>query len=169
MARNRICAAEAMAEARSPGLPRSLTFQSQPERAALPKPAAEFYHSRNLSELVLGKAPEWAQLPCAMKAKSAFPASPRALLLREAPVFFLALVFALLPTLVSLFSWFCGRFLFRAIFSSPISVWVSACGAALISVKRWALAFRAVCALVFSQSPPTFPILRRRALLAEWP
>jgi hypothetical protein len=158
-----------MAVARSPGLPRCRTSRPKPDRAAPTEPAAEFFHSRSLSELALGKGPEWAPLRRAMEAASAFPASPRALLLREAPVFFLALVFPLLSAPVSLFSWFCVQFLFRPVFSSPISVWVAACGAALISVKRQALAFPAVWALVFSQSPPTFPILRRLVLLAEWP
>jgi len=148
------------AEARSLGLPRYRTFRSTPERAA-PAPSAEF--------LALGKAPESARLPSAVEAASAFPAQRRAPLLREALAFFLASVFPLLSAPVWLFSWFCVRFLFRAISSSPISVWVWACGAALISVKRSARASRAASALVFSQPALAFPILRRLALLAEWP
>jgi hypothetical protein len=115
----------------------------------------------------LGKPPETARLPRALEAASAFPAQRRALLLREAMAFFLALVFPPLSARAWLFSSFCVRFLFRAV--SLISVWVWACGAALISVKRSALVSRGASALVFSQLPLAFPILRLPALLAEWP
>ena len=101
-----------MAEARSPGLPRYRTFRPEPGRVAPPEPPAEF--------LALGKTPESAQLPRAVEAASVFPAPPRALLLHEALAFFLALVFLLLSARAWLFSWFCVRFLFRAI--SLISV-----------------------------------------------
>ena len=159
-----------MGETRSPGLPRSRTFQSEPGLVVPPKPAAEFFHSRSLSELALGKAPESAQLPRAVETASAFPEPRRALLPREALAFFLALVFPLLSAPVCLFLWFCARFLFRAISSLPISVWVWACDdAVLISVNRCVRESRAASALVFSQPPLAFPILRRLALLAEWP
>jgi hypothetical protein len=79
-----------MAEARSLGLPRNRTFRSQPGRADPPEPAAEFFHSRSLSDLALGKAPDLEQLPRA--AEVSFLTA----LLREALVFFLALVFPLL-------------------------------------------------------------------------
>lgn len=159
-----------MAEARSPGLPRYQTFRSQPERAGSPKPHAEFFHSRSLSELASGKAPESARLPPAVEAAVAFPGLRRAVLRCEALAFFLALAFLLLSASVCLFSWFCVRFAFRAISSSSISVWVWAYGdAALIWVKRWVLAFRAASAPVFSQPSLAFRILRRLTLLAEWP
>src|ERR1700741_1700914 len=113
-----------MAEARSPGLPRYRTFQSQLERAAPREPPAKFFHSRGLSELALGKAPESVQ------AASAFLTQRRALLLREALAFSLALVFPLLRALVCLFSLFCARLFFRA--TSLISIWAWANGAASI-------------------------------------
>ena len=63
----------------------------------------------------------------------------------EAPAFLVASVFPplLAPLWLSQFSWIFARFLSRPISFSQPSVWVWACGAALISVKRWALAFRA--------------------------
>lgn len=111
-----------MVEARSPGLPRYQTFRSEPERAGPQKRRAEFFHSRNLSELALGKAPEPVRPLRVVELASAFPASRRALLRREALAFFLALAFPLLSASVLLFSWFCVRFAFRAISSLPISV-----------------------------------------------
>ena len=63
----------------------------------------------------------------------------------EVPAFLVASVFPplLAPLWLSQFSWIFARFLSRPISFSQPSVWVWACGAALISVKRWALAFRA--------------------------
>ena len=133
-----------MAEARTPGLPRYQTFRSQPGRAAPPEPPAEF--------LALGMGPESARLPRAVATATAFPMQLRALLLCEALAFFLALVFLLRlcePTWISLVSRFCWHFPSRGISSSPISVWVWARDAVLISVKRSARASRAASDLVF--------------------
>ena len=142
-----------MGEARSPGLPRYRTFRPEPGRAAPLGPPAEF--------LALGKVPESPRLTRVVEAASAFPAQRRVLLAREALAFFLALVFPLLPAPVWSSSWFCVRFLCHGIFSSPISVWAWACGAALISVKQWVRVSRAALDLVFSP-------LRLLILLLEW-
>src|SRR6266496_1523142 len=68
---------------------------------------------------------------------------------REALASLMALVFPL-PSAPLWISWFCVRFLCHGIFSSPISVWAWACGAALISVKLWVRASRAALALALS-------------------
>jgi hypothetical protein len=90
-----------------------------------------------------------------------FRLTPRALL-REMPVFFAVLAFPLLLALVSLsriFSIFV-RFLSPTTSSSPLSVWGWACGAALISMTRWAQAFYEALTM---QRPP----LRRFRLLVS--
>ena len=70
---------------------------------------------------------------------------PRCALPCEAPAFLVASVFPplLAPLWLSQFSWIFARFLSRPISFSQLSVWVWACGAALISVKRWPRASRA--------------------------
>ena len=70
---------------------------------------------------------------------------PRHALLREAPAFFPVSVFALLlaSIWISPLSLFCVKPPSDGISSSPIAVSVWACGAALISMKRWARASRA--------------------------
>ena len=140
MARNLICAAEARAEARSPGLPRYRTFRLQPERARRREGRAE--------PLAAVRAQASArQLPAAVEDFLAIP------LLREALAFFVALVFPLLSAPVWLFSSFCVPFLSRAISSSPISVSVWACDAALISVRLLLRASPAALALALSLLP----------------
>ena len=70
---------------------------------------------------------------------------PRCALPCEVPAFLVASVFPplLAPLWLSQFSWIFARFASRPISFSQFSVWVWACGAALISVKRWAQASRA--------------------------
>jgi len=146
MARNRICAAEARAEARSPGLRRCRTFRPEPGPGRQREEHAELLASSK----VLGSGRPLCE------AAANFLVIP---LLHEALAFFVALVFPLLSVPVWLFSSFCVPFLSRAISSSPISAW--ACGAALISAKLLVRASRAALALVFSP-------LRLLILLLEW-
>ena len=141
-------------EARNPGLPRCRTFRPEPDRAAPREPRAEF--------LALGKAPRSARLPRAAETASAFRAQRCALLLPEALAFFLALGFPLLSAHVCVFSCFCVRLLFRAIFL--VSVWVLACGAVLTSVKQSLQVSRAVSDLVFPPRRLLILLLERR-----WP
>jgi hypothetical protein len=72
-----------------------------------------------------------------------FPLTPGALL-REPPVFFAVLAFPLLLVPVSLSQLFLifVRLPSRKTSSSSLSVWVWACGVALISIPRWARVFR---------------------------
>jgi len=153
MARNQICAAEAMAEARSPGLPRYRTFR--------PQPGPGRWLEEHAEPLASGKVQASArQLPAAVEVSSLVTRRP---LPREAPAFLLALVFPVLsaPVWISRSSWSRAPFLSRGTSSSPISVWALACGAALISMKRRARASRAAPPLVFSP-------LRLLILLLEW-
>jgi hypothetical protein len=93
----------------------------------------------------------------------------RALLPHRAQAFFQASVFPLLfvPIRICQFSWFFPRFLSRAISFSQLSVWVSVCVAALISVKRQARASHAAAPMalsllfrqIFSLSSPTCRLL----------
>src|SRR5712672_157347 len=145
-ARNRVCAAEARVEARSPGLPRYRTFRPHPG----PGRWLEEHAEPLASGKVLGSG---RPLP---EAAANFLVRP---LPREALAFFVALVFPLLSALVWLFSSFCVRFLSCAI--SLISVWAWACGAALISTKLQVRASRAELNSVFSP-------LRLLILLLEW-
>lgn len=70
---------------------------------------------------------------------------PRCALPCEVPAFLVALVFPPLLALLwlSQFSWIFARFPSCPISFLQLSAWVWACDAAWISVKRWALAFRA--------------------------
>lgn len=141
-----------MVEARSPGLPRYRTFRSQPELARRRKEHGE--------PLAAVKAQASArQLPAAVEASFLVTRRP---VPREALAFSLALVFPLLsaPVWICRSSWFCVLFLSRETSSSPISVWVSAYDAALISAKHPARASRAALVLVFYRRPFAFPILR---------
>ena len=153
-----------MVEARSLGLPPHPTFRSQSGTGRCQEQHGE----------ILIEAPEWAlepQLRVAVKVRPLIPR--RALLPMGAQAFFLALVFPLLsvPIRICQFSWFFLRSLSHAISSSPLSVWVSVCAAALIWVKWWARASPAawlpVLSLLFRQifslSSPTCrsPVLQR--------
>ena len=144
-----LSAAAVTAAARSPGLPRHLIFRSQPA----------------LARRLEGYGELWATTPQAsaqqprVAVELSFPLTVGALL-RERPVFFSVLAFPLLLVPVSiseLFLIFVGL-LSRKTSSSPLSVWVWACGAALISMTRWARVFREALAM---QRPP----LRRQIFL----
>ena len=127
-----------MVEARSPGLPRYRTFRPPPG------PARPLEEHAELS--ALGKTLESARrLP---EEVANFLVTP---LPGEALAFFVALVFPLLLPPVWLFSSFCAPFLSCAI--SLISVWAWACGAALISVRRWPRASRAASDLALAPLP----------------
>ena len=92
--------------------------------------------------------PEWErQLPAAAKVN--FLVTP---LPSEALASLMALVFPLRSAPLWTF-WFCARFLCHGFFSSPISVWAWAYGAALFSVKLWVRGSRAAFDLVFSPLP----------------
>ena len=126
--------------ARSPGLPRYPIFRSQPARA------------RRLEQggrLLIG-APELASAQQPRGAlELSFPLTRRALL-GERPAFSAVLAFPLLLASVSLSQLFLisVRLLSRKTFSSsPFSVWVWACGAALISTTRRARVFREALAM----------------------
>ena len=91
-------------------------------------------------------AAAWARAwPRQLPAPVAVFLLPRCALRCEAPASLVALVFPLLlaPALLSQVSWIFVRFASRPISFSQLAVWVWACGAALISVKRWAPASRA--------------------------
>src|SRR4029077_843693 len=142
-----------MAEARTPGLPRHPTFRSQPALGRRLKEDGRFLVGA--TELVLER-----QLHAAVKVKLLM--THRALL-RGAQAFLPVLAFPLLLALVwvSLLSLIFPRFLSREIFSWPLSVWVSACGAVLISVRRWARESHAASPMVL---PPLYQqILSRGA------
>ena len=129
--------------ARSPGLPQPPIFRSPP---------ALGHRLEQDGQLLIG-APGLvsAQQP-RVAVELSFRLTPRALL-RETPAFFAVLAFPLLLALVSLsriFSIFV-RFLSRKT-SWPLSVWVWACGAALILMTRWARAFYE--ALTMQRPPP---------------
>src|SRR5437660_4371498 len=112
MARNRICAAAAMAEARSRGLPRYRTFR--------PQPGPGRWLEEHAEPLASGKVQASArQLPAAVEVN--FLVTP---LPREALASLLAWAFLLLSPPVWIFrlSRFCVRFPSCAISSSPISV-----------------------------------------------
>ena len=137
-----------MAEARSLGLPPHPTFRSQPGLG----------HWLEQHGNLLIEAPELAlqrQLRVAVKVRPLIPR--RALLARGPQAFFLAWVFLLLsvPIRICQFFWLFLWFLSHAISSSPLSVWVSVCAAALIWVKWWARASPAawlpVLSLLFRQ------------------
>jgi len=137
-----------MVAARSPGPPRYRTSRSEPGRARQPEEHAEPLASDTVPESEL-------QLPAAAAVNSLVAPLPR-----EALASLVALVFPLRSAPFWI-SWFCVRFLCHEIFSSPISVWAWACGAALISVKLWVRVFRGASDLVFSP-------LRLLILLLEW-
>jgi len=150
MARNRICEAVAMVEAPHP------TFRLQPGLARRLKQHGQ----------VLIEASELAsqpQLRVAVEVRLLMP--QRALFPREPQAFFPASVFPLLflPIRICQFFWLFLRFLSHAISSSPLSVWVSVCAAALIWVKQWAQASPAAWPMalsllfrqIFSLSSPT--------------
>ena len=141
-----------MAEARTPDLLRHPTFRSQPALARRLEQDGQFLVGA--AELVLER-----QLHAAVVKLL----TTRCALLREAQAFSPALVFPLLLALVwlSLLSWIFLRFLSREISSSLLSVWVWACGAVLISVKRWARESRAASTMVLS--PLSGQILSRGA------
>ncbi len=111
-----------MAEARTPGLPRHLTFRSRPALGRRVEEDGQFLVGA--PELVLER-----QLHAAVKVKLLMA---RRALPREAQAFLPALAFPLLLALVwfSLLSWIFLRFLSREISSWLFSVWV--CGAVLI-------------------------------------
>src|SRR6266403_1508058 len=142
-----------MAEARTPDLLRHPTFRSQPALARRLEQDGQFLVGA--AELVLER-----QLHAAVKVKLL---TTRCALLREAQAFSPALVFPLLLALVwlSLLSWIFLRFFSREISSSLLSVWVWACGAVLISVKRCARESRAASTMVLS--PLSGQILSRGA------
>ena len=129
-----------MAEVRSPGLPRYRTFQPEPGPGRQREEHAELLASGK----VLGSG-----RPLCEAAANFLVIS----LLREALAFFVALVFPLPSAPVWLFSSFCVPFLSRAISSSPISVSVWACDAALISVRLLLRASPAALALALSLLP----------------
>src|SRR5262245_23221002 len=82
-------------------------------------------------------AAAWARAwPRQLPAPVAVFLLPRCALPREAPAFLVASVFPplLAQPLLSQVSWIFARFVCRLISFSPLSVWVWACGAALISV-----------------------------------
>ena len=132
-----------MAEARSLGLPPHPTFRSQPGLGRWLE-----QHGNLLIE-----APELAlqrQLRVAVKVRPLIPR--RALLARGPQAFFLAWVFLLLsvPIRICQFFWLFLWFLSHAISSSPLSVSVSVCAAALIWVKWWARASPAAWPMALS-------------------
>jgi hypothetical protein len=132
-----------MAEARSPDLPPHLTFRSQSGIGR-----CQEQHGKILIE-----APEWAlqpQLRVAVKVRFLIPR--RALLPVRAQASFRASVFRLLfvPIRICQFFWLFLRFLSHAISSSPLSVSVSVCAAALIWVKWWARASPAAWPMALS-------------------
>ena len=153
MARNRVCVAAARAEARSPGLPRYRTFRPKPERARQLEEDAE-------PLAAVRPQASARQLPAAMEVSFLVTGHP---LPREVLASLLAWAFLLLSPPVRIFrlSCFCARFLSCAISSSPISVWVLAYDAPLISAKLWVRASRAASDLAFSP-------LRLLILLLEW-
>ncbi len=122
-----------MVEARSPDLPPPPTFRSQPGLGRWLKQHGEIL----IEAPKLGLQP---QLRVAVGVRLLM--LRRALLPRDAEAFFPASVFLLLflPIRICQFSWFFLRFLSHAISSSPLSVSVSVCAAALIWVKWWARA-----------------------------
>src|SRR6266481_2141595 len=160
MARNRTCEAVAMVEARSPDLPPHPTFRSQ----------SGFGRCQEQHGEILIEALGWASQPQLRVAEEVrLLLLRRALLPRDAQAFFPASVFLLLsvPIRICQFSRFLLRFLSHAISSSPLSVWVSVCAAALIWVKRWARLSPAAWPMtlsppfrqIFSLSSPTCRLL----------
>lgn len=120
-----------MVEARSPDLPPHLTFRSQSGIGRCQEQHGE----------ILIEALEWAlqpQLRVAVKVRLLIPR--RALLPLGAQASFRASVFPLLSAPIRICQFFSLflRFLSHAISSSPLSVSVSVCAAALIWVKWWA-------------------------------
>ncbi len=143
-----------MAEARSLGLPRYRTFQSQPELARR--------REEHVEPLAAARVQASArQLPAAVEVSFLLTPHP---LPHEASASLPALVFPVLsaPVWISRSSWSCAPFLSRGTSSSPISVWALAYDAALISAKHRTRASRAASALVFSP-------LRLLILPLEWP
>ena len=126
--------------ARSPGLPRHPIFRSQPALG----------HRLEQSDQLLIGAPELesaGQPPVAVELNFRLT---RRVLLRAPPAFFAVLVFPLLlaPVSISQFFLISVRLLSRKTSSSsPLSVWVWACDAALISTTRRARAFRQALAM----------------------
>jgi hypothetical protein len=163
-----------MVEARSPDLPPYPTFRSQ---SGLGR--CQEQHGEPLIE-----APEWAlepQLRVAVKVRFLIPR--RALLPMGAQASFRASVFPLLsvPIRICQFFWLFLRSLSHAISSSPLSVSVSVCAAALIWVKQWARVSRAawpmaLCPLfrqIFFPCSPTCRLLVLHrgldfSLVLEW-
>ena len=132
-----------MVEARSPDLPPHLTFRSQSGTGRCQEQHGE----------ILIEGLEWAlqaQLRVAVKLRFLIPR--RAVLPRDAQVFFAASVFPLLSVPIRICQFF-GLFLeslSHAISSSPLSVSVSVCAAALIWVKWWARASPAAWPMALS-------------------
>ncbi len=120
-------------EARSPDLPPHPIFRSQSGTGRPQEQHGEILIEA--SERALQR-----QLPVAVKVRFLIPR--RALLPVGAQAFFPASVFLLLflPIRICQFFWFFLRSLSHAISSSPLSVSVSVCAAALIWVKWWARA-----------------------------
>src|SRR5215510_4120480 len=141
MARSRIGAAAATAEARIPDPPRCRTFRSQPELARLLRRRAEASPATRALELA-------RQLHAAANLRFL---TRRALLQRAAPAFFLASASPLLLqwTLISPFSSFCRTLLFRGISFSRFWAGGLACDAVSLLAKR---------------SPPASPAMSGLAL-----
>ena len=150
-----------MVEAQDPGLPRGRTFRSQPEPVRRVKANAEC--------LTAARPPGLARQPRKLSGRElGLLMARRRALPPEGPVFFPALAFRLplARVWVSRRSCLWARLLSPEIFSSLPSVWVWACGAFLILVKRrWAGEFRAESALAMPPRPrrissPTLPCER---------
>ena len=126
--------------ARSPGLPRHPIFRSQPALG----------HRLEQDGQLLIAAPELesaGQPPVAVELNFRLT---RRVLLRAPPAFFAVLVFPLLlaPVSISQFFLISVRLLSRKTFSSsPFSVWVWVCDAALISMTLRARVFREASAM----------------------
>ena len=123
-----------MAEARNPDLLQHRISRLQPG------PARPLQLHVELLAAAWGRA--W---PRQLPAPVAVFLLPRCALPCEVQAFLVASVFPLLlvPLWLSQFSWIFARFPSRPISFSHLSIWVWACGAASISVKRWPPASRA--------------------------
>ena len=132
-----------MVEARSPDLPPHPTFRSQSGTGRCQEQHGE----------ILIEASKWAlqpQLRVAVKVR--FLIQRRALLPMGAQASFRASVFPLLfvPIRICQFFWLFLRSLSHAISSSPLSVSVSVCAAALIWMTWWARASPAAWPMTLS-------------------
>ncbi len=119
-----------MAEAQGPGLPRGRTFRSQPEPVRRVKAHAVCLTAARSGLARQPRELSGQELGLLMARRRALPP--------EGPVFFPALAFRLplARVWVSRRSCLWARLLYPEIFSSLPSVWVWACGAFLILVKR---------------------------------